>query len=93
VVAFVEPPRSSFSKLFARPRSPADRLSPREQEIGLAYAIGMEATEVAGSLGLSVSSVRNRIRQIYATLGVTSRVELVEALAVLRRGRAVDPSA
>ncbi len=86
LVASIEPPRSSFSRLFLRRKAPADRLSEREQEMATAYSLGMEAAEIATAMGLSVASVRNRIRQIYATLGVASRVDLVAALAVLTRG-------
>jgi DNA-binding NarL/FixJ family response regulator len=87
VVAYLEPPRSSFSSLFLRRRAPADRLSEREAEVALAYSMGMEAGEIASSMGVSVASVRNRIQQAYAALGVSSRVALVGALAVLERER------
>jgi DNA-binding CsgD family transcriptional regulator len=84
IVVRVVAPHYSFTRLQARPRVPADRLSPRELEVALAFSMGMEASEIAPLLGLSVAGVRNRLRQAYATLGVSSRVELVPALAVLR---------
>lgn len=87
VVASVETPPSSFTRLFVRPRAAADRLPSGELEIALAFAVGMEASDVASAMGLSVAGVRNRLRRIYATLGVCSRVELVEALAVLQTRR------
>lgn len=50
-------------------------LSPRQQEIMLALAKGMSNQEIADSLGIKLSTVRNNIATVYEWLGISNRVQ------------------
>lgn len=54
--------------------SPEHLLSPRERQILNLLAQGYSNAEVSLELDLSVKTVRNQISEIYATIGVHSRV-------------------
>ncbi|MFD7834080.1 response regulator [Streptomyces sp. NPDC059761] len=66
----------------ARPRpaatSPAG-LTPRELEIWQLVATGLDNTEIAGDLEISVSTVKNHITGIFTKLGVRDRTQAVIA--------------
>ncbi len=56
------------------------RLSPREQEVGLALAEGLSQTAIAARLNVSVQTVITYVRRLYAKLEVHNRVELLDKL-------------
>ncbi|HRX62971.1 MAG TPA: LuxR C-terminal-related transcriptional regulator [Candidatus Competibacter sp.] len=56
------------------------RLSPREQEVGLALAEGLSQTAIAARLNVSVQTVITYVRRLYAKLEVHSRAELLDKL-------------
>ncbi|MDM0012363.1 helix-turn-helix transcriptional regulator [Variovorax sp. J22P168] len=66
--------------LAARPRAPADELSPRERMVAQQLARGLTYKQIAQELDRSPATVRNQIRSIYEKLSVTNVAELVEAL-------------
>jgi DNA-binding CsgD family transcriptional regulator len=51
-------------------------LSPREREAALLYASGESYKSIARHLGLSPATVRTYLRDVYARLGVRSKLEL-----------------
>ncbi|HEY0463284.1 MAG TPA: LuxR C-terminal-related transcriptional regulator, partial [Polyangiaceae bacterium] len=59
----------------------ARKLPPRLRRVALAVARGLTDKEVAGALGLSVSTVRTYVRQLYGLLGVHNRVQLASAIS------------
>lgn len=59
---------------------PVDRLSPAEQRIAEHLASGLTHTQIASRLELAPSTVRNHLHAIYRKLGVTNRVQMVNAL-------------
>lgn len=50
-------------------------LSPRQQQIMLALAKGMSNQEIADSIGIKLSTVRNNIATVYEWLGISNRVQ------------------
>jgi DNA-binding CsgD family transcriptional regulator len=76
------------AKPFARGSSDAPcaldgALSNREAQVAHAVATGLSNKQVAESLGISVRTVENHLRSIFAKLGVTTRTRLA---ATLREG-------
>jgi DNA-binding CsgD family transcriptional regulator len=67
-----------------RRRSSADELqgvlSAREREVAEAVALGLSNKEVAARFDLSVRTVENHLRSIFAKLNVTTRTRLVAKL-------------
>lgn len=61
-------------------RSPLAALSPRRRDIARTAAAGATSQEIAESLGISVHTVRQHLKQIYRQLDVVSRVELARRL-------------
>jgi DNA-binding NarL/FixJ family response regulator len=55
-------------------------LSPREREVAALVQAGKRNTEIARELFLSLKTVESHTRNIYAKLGVSSRVELATRL-------------
>ncbi|TCK26109.1 helix-turn-helix transcriptional regulator [Pseudonocardia endophytica] len=60
-------------------------LTPREHEIAALAATGMTSKAIAGELVVSVRTVDNVLRSVYAKLGVSGRGDLVQ-VAGIRRG-------
>ncbi|MCB1826426.1 MAG: hypothetical protein KDJ54_18350 [Candidatus Competibacteraceae bacterium] len=56
------------------------RLSPREQEVGLALAEGLSQAAIATRLNVSVQTVVTYVRRLYAKLEVHNRAELLDKL-------------
>ena len=65
-----------------------DVLSPREQEIARALAMGKTFKSVAREFEIAISTVANHASRIYRKLGIYRREELVELLR-----KAVDSKA
>ncbi len=55
-------------------------LSPRQAEIAQRLLVGMRVPTIARDTGLSQSTVRNHLSQIFRKFGVASQAELIEAL-------------
>ncbi|NGY04574.1 helix-turn-helix transcriptional regulator [Solimonas terrae] len=66
--------------LNARRPHPLDVLSPREQEIARALALGKTFKSVAREYEIAISTVANHASRIYRKLGIYRREELVELL-------------
>jgi DNA-binding NarL/FixJ family response regulator len=71
------PRRSSEPAAPSRPGS--HLLTPREAELVTMLQHGSSNAEIADALGVGVETVRTHARNIYRKLGVTSRLELVQA--------------
>ncbi len=56
------------------------QMSPREEEIARLISEGLEYKEIAGQLGLSLSTVKNHVKKIYIKLGARNKVELINSL-------------
>lgn len=56
------------------------RLPPRLDKIAKLVIAGLTDKQIAGRIGLTFSTVRTYVRQIYRRCGVHSRVELVYAM-------------
>jgi len=63
-------------------RGPDEALTPREHQIVRAIEDGLSYKLVADRLGISIDTVRNHLRHVYAKLQVNSKLE---ALAELKR--------
>ncbi len=55
-------------------------LTTAEREVAILLVRGLASRAVAVERGVSVHTVENQIRSLYAKLGVSSRVELLRAL-------------
>jgi DNA-binding CsgD family transcriptional regulator len=62
-------------------------LSTREIEVADAVALGLSNKQVAASLGISVRTVENHLRSVFAKLGVATRTRLVVALRASAAGK------
>jgi DNA-binding NarL/FixJ family response regulator len=64
----------------AAPSAPGSHLlTPREAELVTMLQHGSSNAEIAEALGVGIETVRTHARNIYRKLGVTSRLELVQA--------------
>lgn len=61
--------------------STSTNLTARERQIARLAAGGMTSGEIAGSLGLSVRTIDNRLGHVYAKFGISGRAELAGVLA------------
>lgn len=59
-------------------------LTPREHEIAALAATGMTSKAIAGELVVSVRTVDNVLRSVYAKLGVSGRGDLVQVAGIRR---------
>lgn len=64
------------------PLATTERLTPRERETALLAAAGRSSREIAQELHLSARTVENRLQQVYAKFGISSRAELRDLLTV-----------
>jgi DNA-binding CsgD family transcriptional regulator len=55
-------------------------LTPRQTEIAELAAVGHTNAEIAASLGISVNTVKARLKEVFERLGVCNRTELANAL-------------
>jgi DNA-binding NarL/FixJ family response regulator len=67
-----------------RAQGPADRLTEREREVLRLLARGERPDEIAGSLHLSVKTVKNHLTSVYAKLGVETAAQAVAEAYRLR---------
>lgn len=74
---------NGWSHVDSRPCAPGpeEQLSAREFEVAEAVSRGLSNKEVAASLEISVRTVENHLRSIFAKLGVTSRTRLAAMLS------------
>ena len=52
------------------------KLSPREKEIVIHLCKGMQIKEICTKMFISVHTIKNHIRHVYAKCGVQNRIEL-----------------
>lgn len=71
--------------LRARPKKPADDLSPRMAQVARMSASGLSNKEIARELGISPNTVRNQLNAVYRKLGVATRTELSGLFSELDR--------
>jgi DNA-binding NarL/FixJ family response regulator len=60
-------------------RESIDRLSPRQREVARRLALGQSNKLIASELGIAGQTVKNYVCQIFATLYIVRRGELVAA--------------
>ncbi|WGX97364.1 LuxR family transcriptional regulator [Nocardioides sp. L-11A] len=58
-------------------------LSPREREVFRLLLEGVARAEIAERLGVSINTVKTQIRSLYAKLGVSSRGEVLQKVALM----------
>jgi LuxR family maltose regulon positive regulatory protein len=64
------------------PQSPRRySLSPREQEILVCLSRGLTRTEIAGTLSLSINTIKSLIRSVYNKLGAVNRSHAIQTAA------------
>ncbi|MFT4047234.1 MAG: LuxR C-terminal-related transcriptional regulator [Solimonas sp.] len=73
-------PEGGLFLINARRPHPLDVLSPREQEIARALALGKTFKSVSREFEIAISTVANHASRIYRKLGIYRREELVERL-------------
>ena len=66
--------------LVIRPASRLERLSERERGLAQLFARGVTRKDIARQLGLSPSTVKNHLSNIYRKLGIKDRVALIRAV-------------
>jgi len=66
--------------LGARKTSAIDGLSSRQHEVATQFAMGTDHRSIANSLHISPTTVRNHLRNIYAKLGITNKIELAHLM-------------
>lgn len=59
-----------------RQKTPASKITPREQEIIRVILTGLSNQEIGKQLGISRETVKRHVRNIYDKLGVSTRMEL-----------------
>lgn len=57
-------------------RAPLQELTPKQREVALHAAQGLSYEELGQVLGVSPNTAKYHLKQVYARLGVTSRIEL-----------------
>jgi len=60
-----------------------DQLGPRQRQIAELAARGMTNDEIAAELGISVNTVKGRLKEVFEILAVRNRTELVHVLRLL----------
>jgi DNA-binding NarL/FixJ family response regulator len=59
---------------------PSRRFTPREEAIVKAILAAQSNKEIAGALGISEQSVKNRLTKLYRRFSVNSRLQLMRIL-------------
>jgi len=59
-----------------RARAPIDALTRRELMVACEFASGKTYKEIAGLFGTSPATVRSQIQNVYAKLGVSTKIDL-----------------
>lgn len=59
---------------------PGVTLTPREMEIVRALLAAQSNKAIAGQIGITEQSVKNRLTQLYRKLGINSRLQLMKVL-------------
>jgi len=67
----------------ALPPRAFDALTPRERQIAFLAAQGLTNRQIGAETGLSINTVSNHLKRVYAKLGVQSRTELAWRLQYL----------
>jgi len=75
---------SAPAAIAPEPREREPALSPREREVARAVLRGLTDKQIAGELGLSVSSVRTYLGRLFEKTGATRRAGLAQSLARMR---------
>lgn len=57
-----------------------DSLTPRQNEIAQLAALGQTNAEIAASLGISINTVKARLKEVFERLAVSNRTELANVL-------------
>ena len=70
----------TFAVSLAPTPSRFERLSPRQREVATYACAGATSREIAETLGISVHTVRQHLKDIYRVLGVCGRVELARLM-------------
>jgi DNA-binding NarL/FixJ family response regulator len=65
------------------PPSAFNALTPREKQIAYLAAQGMTNRQIGAETGLSINTISNHLKRVYAKLGVQSRTELAWRLQYL----------
>lgn len=81
--------RADMLLLEIRRRSPLDRLPPQRARIALLYAQGYSHKEVARTLGLAPSTVRNQLASAYRDLQIGTRSQLIAIADLTRRAESM----
>ena len=76
-------PIGPYFLLRARPRNDLDMLPPREQQVAEHFGRGMTHKEVARTLSIAPSTVRNHLAQIYEKLGIRDKGELARLVGTV----------
>lgn len=63
-----------------RRKSAVDQLSPRELEVAMRFGRGMDFRKIADELHIAPVTVRNHLQAIYATLGVSNKIEMAHII-------------
>jgi DNA-binding CsgD family transcriptional regulator len=70
----------NMKRLSVRRRTVVDTLSAREHEVAALFATGANFRSTADSLHIAPVTVRNHLRQVYAKLGITNKLELARLM-------------
>ena len=73
----VPAPVAPVQKQAPLPAPNAERLSPREMQVLDLIARGFTYAEIAGQMGVSLTTVQTHVRNVYGKLGVHSKTEAV----------------
>jgi DNA-binding CsgD family transcriptional regulator len=64
----------------AAARAATPKLTRRQHEVARLAAHGFTNSEIAADLGISPNTVKNRLKEVFERLGISGRIELVNAL-------------
>jgi DNA-binding CsgD family transcriptional regulator len=78
---WAERARSELARVGGRRRGATDELTPAERRVAELAADGLANKEIASSLFVSVRTVEQHLKHVYAKLGVRSRAQLARRLS------------